>query len=111
MTSRDDSEVNQLNSQLNITIIENNNCTSPDPVDQVSWEDRGVYSKLALGAVGVGLLFQGFLFHFTVHEPDNSAECQATKGQGCYTFLVNLYFDENTKNWGQIWTFLLGPSY
>lgn len=44
-----------------------------EPVDQVTWEDRGVYQKLAIGAVGVGVLFQGVFFHFFVHEPDNAA--------------------------------------
>lgn len=47
------------------------NCTIQVEVDQVGWDDRKVYSTLALGAVILGAVFQGFIFHFFVHEPNN----------------------------------------
>jgi len=73
MTSRDNSEALQLNST--VTNLTDSNCTnSAEPVDQVSWQDRDVYQTLAIGAVALGIVVQGAIFHFFVHEPNNCAD-------------------------------------
>jgi len=89
MTSRDSSEIEQLNK----TVLDPDhvqevidqlspNCTmKTEPVDQVSWEDRSVYQRLSLGAVAIGFIFQGLIFHFTVHEPTN--ECLTEDAEAC----------------------------
>jgi len=50
----------------------------------LSWEDRDVYLYLALGAIGIGLLFQGLIFNMTVDEPDNPTEEVEVTGNGAF---------------------------
>ena len=47
----------------------------------MSWEDRSVYQRLSLGAVAIGFIFQGLIFHLTVHEPTN--ECITEDAEAC----------------------------
>ena len=43
------------------------NCTADVEIDQVSWEDHSVFTKLALGAVALGIIFQGKKSHHSGH--------------------------------------------
>ena len=91
MTSREDSDDIILIAEESLTSNITSNCSSiSDPVDQVSWEDHGVYSKLSLGAVALGLLFQGFVFHFLVHEPDNTAKSPTDDCENGETIVLNV---------------------
>ena len=76
---------NFSNSQIcNFGTLESNltdglkpNCSwDKPPADQVSWSDRHVFKKLSLGAVALGFLFQGLIFHFFVPEKNACAEME-----------------------------------
>jgi len=80
------------NSELELDIPSDGlkpNCSwDKPPADQVSWSDRHVFKKLSLGAVALGFLFQGIIFHFFVPEenPCDEMECddiEENQEEGC----------------------------
>jgi len=57
-------------SWLNGTEFNSTNCTeASNTADVLGWNDRNIFMYLALGAVSVGVIFQGFIFHTMVVEP------------------------------------------